>query len=98
MKTKQNDKNVHSPHNNILENYIRYITVNNDPLKVTKDDDDDDYEYIFDGEVNLSPDARIQTDALLVDASATSIYVPVPALSISDNDFAELLDQWIAQG
>lgn len=93
MKTKKNDENAHLLHNNILENYIRYNTTNYDPLKIIKNDDNN-YEYSFHGELNMNLDIRVKIDAPLDDAPATSVYVPVPASSTSEDDFGELLDLW----
>ncbi|EOA12425.1 hypothetical protein CARUB_v10028160mg [Capsella rubella] len=62
----QSGENSNLADNNVLENYIRYITINNDNLSKTSED------------VNLNMDVGTQTNEPLVNASTTSYYVPMP--------------------
>ncbi|EOA18753.1 hypothetical protein CARUB_v10007337mg [Capsella rubella] len=62
----QSGENSNLADNNVLENYIRYVTINNDNLSKTTED------------VNLNMDVGTQTNEPLVNASTTSYYVPMP--------------------
>ena len=90
--------------NNILENYIRSITINNDdesdgePTNIENyHDDSEDMLY---GEMNLSPEAITQTTKPLTDASTISPYIPMPkenyTLEVCESleDYLELLRWW----
>lgn len=93
---KQISENVNHD-NNILENYIRYVIINNDdPPKTTESnaetidiEEDDDHKDMFVEEMNLSLDARSQTNELLVNVSTTSPYVLMPEMFTSENGITE---------
>ncbi|KAF8096469.1 hypothetical protein N665_0308s0043, partial [Sinapis alba] len=68
--------------------YIRHVTNKNESPN-TKETDftkDDDYENVFDGEMDLSLDVT-QTTEPLASMSTTSCYVPEPATTFSWDDY-----------
>ncbi|KAF8088134.1 hypothetical protein N665_0552s0022 [Sinapis alba] len=88
MRMKESDKNANPPENVILARYIRHVTNKNEPPN-TKETDctkDDDYENVFDGEMDLSLDVT-QTKEPLANMSTTSCYVPEPATTFSWDDY-----------
>ncbi|XP_002868650.2 transcription factor MYB115 isoform X1 [Arabidopsis lyrata subsp. lyrata] len=94
--------------NNILENYIRYVTINNDDfLKTAESDgettnsenDDDSIDMLY-GEMNLSLEATAETTKPLTDASTILPYIPMPEenstveVCKTMEDILELLSWW----
>ncbi|KAL9300628.1 putative transcription factor MYB-HB-like family [Arabidopsis thaliana] len=87
--------------NNILENYIRCITINNEdflktdgsygePTNIESDDDSKDMLY---GEMNLSLETiTTQTTKPLTNASTTLPYVPMPEENYTVEDCESLED------
>ena len=87
--------------NNILENYIRCITINNEdflktdgsygePTNIESDDDSKDMLY---GEMNLSLETiTTQTTKPLTNASTTSPYVQMPEDNYTMEDCESLED------
>lgn len=84
-------------HNSRLENYIRFVTINNDPQteiagKTKNSTDDYDRKNNFDEKMNLSLDVTAQTVKPLINASTSSIYGQEPAMFSSDDYFTKVCE------
>ncbi|KAF8081595.1 hypothetical protein N665_0875s0002 [Sinapis alba] len=88
MRMKQSDKNANPPESVILATYIRHVTNKNESPNTNETDctKDDDYENVFDGEMDLSLDVTHTTEPL-ASMSTASCYVPEPATTFSWDDY-----------